>query len=206
LLFASVTSVAGDAQSVSISLPTSASATVKYGATALSEAFTKSGWQVNSKNQRSTADLEVVVAETPGKGPASQKPPDKPESYSVSFSSNKHTAYVSGSDATGTMYGEFELAEQIESQAGTDWKDRLKTVSKSPFLEVRGVNMFLTAQDVDNPDGAFWSDDYWDKYLGIMARSRYNFLDIHGLCDRSHCRFLMGSHSSSACRISRKLA
>jgi len=43
--------------------------------------------------------------------------------------------------------------------------------------------MFLTVQDVDNPDGAFWSDDYWKTYLDIMARSRYNFLDIHGLCD-----------------------
>ena len=112
-----------------------------------------------------------------------QKAPDRPESYAVSLSSNKRVAFVDGSDPTGAMYGEFELAEQISGQSGSDWAAAIKPVSKSPYLEVRGVNMFLTVQDVDNPDGAFWSDDYWKTYLDIMARSRYNFLDIHGLCD-----------------------
>ena len=81
------------------------------------------------------------------------------------------------------MYGEFEVAEEIAGQSERDWNGHIKAVNKSPFLEVRGVNMFLTVQDVDSPDGAFWSDDYWQKYLDMMARDRYNFLDIHGLCD-----------------------
>ena len=81
------------------------------------------------------------------------------------------------------MYGEFEFAEQIAGERGSDWQEKIRAVTKSPFLEVRGVNMFLTVQDVDNADGAFWSDDYWQKYLDMMARDRYNFLDIHGLCD-----------------------
>jgi hypothetical protein len=57
------------------------------------------------------------------------------------------------------MYGEFELAERIAGQQGDDWQANIKAVTKSPYLEVRGVNMFLTVQDVDNADGAFWSDD-----------------------------------------------
>jgi hypothetical protein len=50
----------------------------------------------------------------------------------------------------------------------------------------------VTVQDVDNPDGACWSDDYWKAYLDIMAHSRYNFLDIHGLCDVVTLTFLNG--------------
>ncbi len=43
--------------------------------------------------------------------------------------------------------------------------------------------MFLTTQDIDEPEGAFWSDDFWTGFLAMMARNRYNFLDIHGPCD-----------------------
>ena len=41
----------------------------------------------------------------------------------------------------------------------------------------------MTTQDIDEADGAFWSDEYWHGYLDMMARSRYNLLDIHGPCD-----------------------
>ena len=81
------------------------------------------------------------------------------------------------------MYGVLDLSEQIGGQKGSDFFAHLKPVSKSPYLEVRGVNMFLTVQDIDGPDGAFWSDNYWNTYLDIMARNRYNLLDIHGPCD-----------------------
>src|SRR5579883_1738413 len=43
--------------------------------------------------------------------------------------------------------------------------------------------MFLATQDIDEPEGAFWSDDFWTGFLAMMARNRYNFLDIHGPCD-----------------------
>jgi hypothetical protein len=164
-------------------LPKSASGPLKFGATALSEAFTGNGWQLKSRSERTGADFEVVVTVGSRVGHGAQEAPDKPESYAISFSSDKQTAFVNGSDDTGAMYGEFELADQIAAESNADWHGQLNPVSKSPFLEVRGVNMFLTVQDIDNPDGAFWSDDYWDKYLGMMARNRYNFLDIHGLCD-----------------------
>jgi hypothetical protein len=128
----------------------------------------------------------VVVTESGGtadKSQVRQEAPARPESFAVSLSSSRQTVFVDGSDATGAMYGEFDVAEQIAGQSASDWNAHIKAVNKSPFLEVRGVNMFLTVQDVDSPDGAFWSDDYWQKYLDIMARDRYNFLDIHGLCD-----------------------
>jgi hypothetical protein len=169
-----------------IVLPHNASAPLQFGAAVLGDALRSKGLQVNVADQGSSSDFEVVVTETAGKADKTQtsKPAsEKPESYSVSSSPHQHTATVDGSDATGAMYGEFELAEQIAGQRGNDWQAKIKAGTKSPFLEVRGVNMFLTVQDVDNADGAFWSDDYWQKYLDMMARDRYNFLDIHGLCD-----------------------
>ena len=167
-------------------LPQDAAAPLKSGADVLREALSKRGLQVKVDTQRSSADFTVVVSEkgnATAKDDGRQKAPDKPESYALSLSSNKRVAFVDGSDATGAMYGEFELAEQISGQTGSDLTAAITPVTKSPYLEVRGVNMFLTVQDVDDPDGAFWSDDYWKTYLDIMARSRYNFLDIHGLCD-----------------------
>lgn len=170
-------------QSAVILLPRNASGPLRFGASTLAEALQANGWKAIRANERTSAEFDVVVS-VGGKGsqPA-QKAPQKSESYALSFSSDKHTAFVDASDDIGAMYGQFELAEQIAASNKGDWKSHIKSTSKSPFLEVRGVNMFLTVQDVDNADGAFWSDDYWDKYLGIMARDRYNFLDIHGLCD-----------------------
>jgi hypothetical protein len=170
-------------ESAFLLLPKGASGPLKFGGSAVSEALTRKGWQAKVGRERSAADLEVVVTVGASAALGSTKARETPESYAISFSTDKHTIFVNGSDDTGAMYGEFELAEQIARRGDADWRSQLNSVSLSPFLEVRGVNMFLTVQDVDNPEGAFWSDDYWDKYLGMMARSRYNFLDIHGLCD-----------------------
>ena len=186
VLLAGGTVWAQRSQKALIVLPHNPSAPLQFGATVLSEALKSKGLQVEFADQASGSDFEVIVTERgskAGKTLTSKRAPERPESYSVSPSADKHAAAVEGSDATGAMYGEFELAEQIAGQRGNDWQEKIETVTKSPFLEVRGVNMFLTVQDVDDADGAFWSDDYWQKYLDMMARDRYNFLDIHGLCD-----------------------
>ena len=186
LLFAEGAICAQASQTASVLLPQNASAPAKFGATALSEALTRKGLQVKVATERSRADFEVIVTETGAtadKSPVRQKAPSRPESFAVSLSSSRQTVFIDGSDAAGAMYGEFDVAEQIAGHSERDWNARIKAVNKSPFLEVRGVNMFLTVQDVDSLDGAFWSDDYWQKYLDIMAHDRYNFLDIHGLCD-----------------------
>jgi len=184
LVFAGGTICAQTPRTASLLLPKNPAAPLKTGATALSEMLIRKGLQVKVASERSPADFEVMVSDNASSSDRShQQAPDKPESYAVSLSADKRVAYVEGSDATGAMYGEFELAEQIAAPPGDDWSSQIKPITKSPFLEVRGVNMFLTVTDVDNPAGAFWSDDYWEKYLDMMARDRYNFLDIHGLCD-----------------------
>jgi hypothetical protein len=168
--------------------PAKAAPQLEFGVTCLRLAFEKTGWQVRTEPRPSSTEVEIVVGERGDANVAKASSdhlhvPDKAESYAVSVVSGQRLVVVEGSDATGAMYGVLDLAEQIGGQNGRDFFPGVKPVTKSPYLEVRGVNMFLTVQDMDSPEGAFWSDDYWNTYLGIMAQNRYNLLDIHGPCD-----------------------
>ena len=175
---------------VVLSLPRDAAAPLKFGADALRVALAKEGLQVQVGAAQSSAGLAVIL--TVKGAAANTHAPDKAESYAISFSPDKRIIYVDGSDATGAMYGELDLAEQVGWGQKNDVVSQITPVSKSPYLEIRGVNMFLTVQDIDNPEGAFWSDEYWKIYLDTMARSRYNFLDIHGPCDAVDLSFPNG--------------
>ena len=96
-------------------LPKDAAAPLNFAADTLREALAKKGFQVKVATGKSSADFEVMVTQGRAAGDKYQKAPDKPESYAVSISSNKRTAYVDGSDATGAMYGEFEFS-------GANWR------------------------------------------------------------------------------------
>jgi glutaredoxin len=60
---------------------------------------------------------------------------------------NPHkTIVVEGSDAAGAFYGALDLAEQIGRAQGEEFVKQIKPVTKSPYLQIRGVN---TAWDFD---------------------------------------------------------
>ena len=175
-------------KSVVLVLPENPAPAVKLGAEALRLALATKRLEVRFGPRPSSGEVEIIVAEKgdPNLSKAIQnriKVPDRAESFALSVGPDKRVVVVEGSDATGVMYGEHELAEQVSAQPSSDFVPNLRPTSQSPFLEIRGVNMFLTVQDIDQPQGAFWSDEYWKIYLDIMARDRYNFLDIHGPCD-----------------------
>ena len=186
-----LTPVGGSAKSARIAvvlvIPEESAPPVRFGVEALRTVLEARGLVVRIEPRPLSADVEIIVGEKgdPNLSQAGQdhiRVSEKGESYAISVASDKRVV-VEGSDATGVMYGEFDLAEQVSAQPGSDFVANLKPVRQSPFLEVRGVNMFLTVQDIDEPQGAFWSDEYWNTYLDILASSRYNFLDIHGPCD-----------------------
>ena len=175
-------------RTVDLVMPEKPAGPVKFGAEVLRRSLETKGLQIRLEAQPLSADVAIIVGEKgdPNVSRGGQgriKVSEKGESYAISVTSDKRVVVIEGSDATGVMYGEFELAEQVSGQPGFDLAAMVKPGSKSPYLEVRGVNMFLTVQDIDEPEGAFWSDEYWKTYLDIMARDRYNFLDIHGPCD-----------------------
>lgn len=118
-----------------------------------------------------------------------------PESYSITVEGDRIS--VEGADATGAMYGALELAEQIRLNGLTGW--RVRNAAGSPWLLNRGLNLFLTLpwdyeRGTTNYDATalvdpqrwwFQNDDYWQTLFDIMARSRLNWLDIHGTWDVS---------------------
>jgi len=166
---------------------TNAAPPIKFGIEQLRHALEEKQLQVHIASRPATEGIQILVrAEThpalAGAERTSQRVPQLPESYAISVVSEKRIL-VEGSDATGAMYGALDLAEQISSATGDNFVSQLKSFVKSPYLKIRGINMFFMTQDIDNPASAFWSDEYWKDFTEMMARDRYNFLDIHGPCD-----------------------
>jgi len=121
--------------------------------------------------------------------------PDKTkESYRITSKDGK--VAIVGSDPVGAMYGAYEFAERLKNNGNAAWKT---SADGKPFLPDRGLNLFLTLpwnyakHDTDFSLGAltdpnrwwFQNDDYWKTLLDLMAKSRLNWLDIHGTWDVS---------------------
>ncbi len=122
------------------------------------------------------------------------KPSKDKESYRIDAEGGKAT--IIGSDPVGAMYGAFEFAERLKRTGPPAWDTH---VTGKPFLPERGLNLFLTLpwdyrkHDTDFSTAAltdpnrwwFQNDDYWTTLLNLMAKSRLNWLDIHGTWDIS---------------------
>jgi len=171
-------------QSVEVLLEDRAAPPVRFGAEAIRRELEKRGLDARVNSQSSGAGIQIVLRQLGDSNSRAREQSELPrqaESYAISTSGRQ--IRVEGSDASGAMYGALDVAEQIAGSANNDFAGQVRATTKSPFLPIRGVNMFLTTQDIDEPGGAFWSDEYWVGYLDMMARDRYNFLDIHGPCD-----------------------
>jgi hypothetical protein len=86
-------------------------------------------------------------------------------------------AEITGTDAVGAMYGIFELAEQLR-------QGRLENATQQPFLEFRADNPFAHWKPFLLNDVAMWK-----AYIDMLARNRFNVLDIHGGYDLATTEF-----------------
>ncbi|MEW5978970.1 MAG: hypothetical protein AB1898_24510 [Acidobacteriota bacterium] len=172
---------------VELVLPRQSTPVIEFGAREIAQAIRdRFDLQVRRVDSATPGRLNIFLhqfgKETRGlKESAFDPPASSPESFTLS-TPGPDAIVVAGRDGNGVLYGALELAEQIRFTKSRDIASGVRTLSKSPFLSVRGVNMFLTVQDLET-DGAFWSDEFWNGFLDMLARSRYNLLDIHGLCD-----------------------
>lgn len=117
-----------------------------------------------------------------------------PESFAIRGAGGSVT--IAAPDQTGAMYGLLEFAERLKREGGEAWHEK---IDERPFLPERGLNLFLTLpwdyakNDTDYDVAAltdpnrwwFQNDDYWQTLLDLMAKSRLNWLDIHGAWDIS---------------------
>ena len=113
--------------------------------------------------------------------------PAGPESYVIRVA--KRRILVVGSDPVGTMYGCLDLAEQIRWNSDKPDPRHVQERTARPFLQVRAVNPFLHIQALTDTTSWYFSDDFWNSYLDLLAESRHNLLDIHAAYDLRKTNF-----------------
>ncbi len=113
-------------------------------------------------------------------GLAGEVPPEA-ESFSILPQPEARKVWVVGRDAVGAMYGVFELAERVKLG---ERLERLGPVTQKPYLEFRATNPFLSLPypfTGSFKDWWFLSEDFWRTYLDMLARARFNWIDLHGM-------------------------
>src|SRR6185437_4619128 len=84
---------------------------------------------------------------------------------------------VTGGDATGLMYGLLDIADRIGWAAGTAPPfSHVVDAAETPAVGERGVTLFTMQRR--------WFEDrlhderYWTRYLDMLARDRFNVVQI----------------------------
>jgi hypothetical protein len=77
---------------------------------------------------------------------------------------------IEGGDLRGLMYGLLAAAEQIRSTG------RLTQAKSAPATPIRGIRCFLHNRDLEQE--WFYSEDYWREYICMLARNRFNRLNL----------------------------
>ncbi len=94
---------------------------------------------------------------------------------------------VAGRDAVGAMYGAFELAESVRRDAAL--APLAAPVVRTPATEVRAANLFLSLPAPGERGWWFLDEGFWCEYLDLLARSRFETLDLHGMYDLDNTLF-----------------
>ena len=87
-----------------------------------------------------------------------------PETFQISG------AVITGGDLRGLMYGLLEAAEQIRLRGS------LTATAGRPATPIRGIRRFLHNRELEQD--WYHSRDYWIEYLRMLARSRFNRLNL----------------------------
>ncbi len=106
----------------------------------------------------------------------------KSESFQIQVG-KKRSVTITGSDATGAMYGGIEVAERLKLGLP------IVTDQQEPFIEKRGIKYNIpwdvrTRSYDDSGDAAqnnietVWDLEFWKQYLDDLARYRYNVLSL----------------------------
>jgi hypothetical protein len=125
------------------------------------------------------ADVQVSIAATS----ASQL---DEQSFSLKLDGTKVMIHAGG--ATGAMYGLQELAEQLSNKSVVKtWPDAVKglhATTQRPYVEIRADNPFIHVYPLLLSDLPMWRD-----YIDMLARNRFNLLDMHGSYDLESTSF-----------------
>ena len=111
----------------------------------------------------------------------------QPEGFSI-IKDDNGKIWIVGADEAGTMYGVFEMAEQLALYG----IDGIEETNQNPYLPTRGVK-FNIPLDVRTPTYTdpsetcqqnipeMWSMYFWTEYIDNLARDRYNMISLWSL-------------------------
>jgi len=101
--------------------------------------------------------------------------PAEPESLLVRNLqwNGKNALLICGADDRGLMYAALDVARVIElSEPGSDPFSAIHDSHEEPSVRERGLSKIVMSQS--EFETYFYSEDYWAKYLDLLAASRYN--------------------------------
>jgi Divergent InlB B-repeat domain len=133
----------------------------------------------------SSDERTSAVLKTQGTKPL---PEMGPQAYALRTGKNPDVSYwVIGGDATGTMYGGIQFAENITSNGLKGSYEE----EESPYLENRGMKLNIpldkriptyvggwSSNSAKKAIPHVWDMEFWKKLIDQQARNRYNVLSI----------------------------
>lgn len=89
----------------------------------------------------------------------------------------RNVLIMAGSDDRGLMYAALEAGQQIEAfDEDKNWFFSLQEISESPLVPVRSMAVLLHNEDCEKD--WYYSEDYWQEYLGMLAADRWNHFNL----------------------------
>lgn len=157
----------------------------RYGAEGLDEALQRAGYEVRRTDGGAICGPAVVVG-LPNSplleevtGAEDGVLPEAAQSSTLTRGEvgGNPVICVTGSDDNGVKYGCFDLAEQVEHVGpDADLFDVFTPRRKTPDVPVRRLQTFLHNADLERK--WYYSEEFWDGYLDLLARSRYNEFNL----------------------------
>ena len=79
---------------------------------------------------------------------------------------------ICGSDDRGLMYALLDVAERISRDTGADVLSAVQEADERPFTSERTLSIYTMHRMCF--EQRFFDAAYWDRYLGMLARNRFN--------------------------------
>jgi len=116
--------------------------------------------------------------------------PKEPVAEAYRFIANPSSIEISYGDAAGGMYALLDVAERVEMEGVQAARSvNAQATRIAPAIPFRAVNPFLSIPLADKDGKRDWDhwwftdEKYWQGYLDLLAKSRINTIDMHGMYD-----------------------
>ncbi|GHT10503.1 hypothetical protein FACS189426_10810 [Bacteroidia bacterium] len=90
---------------------------------------------------------------------------------------NRSILLANGSDNTGLMYALLDIANRISwADDPTNPLQYVREATSEPYIKERGIALYTMHRRYW--ESRFYDEAYWEAYFGMMAKNRFNMLEI----------------------------